>query len=83
MLPTLKDGDAVLLDPSAEVEPGDIVLANYPSKQSVKTIKRIGEISSDEKFLLVGDNPDESSDSNSFGAIAKSNILGKVVCRLK
>ncbi len=83
MLPTLKNGDAVLINPQAEVETGDIVLANHPFKQSVKMIKRIGEISNDEKFLLVGDNPNESSDSRSFGAISKKEILGKVVCRLK
>ncbi len=83
MLPTLKNGDAVLLDPTAEVEVGDIVLANHPFKQSVKVIKRIGEISTDERFLLIGDNPGESSDSRSFGAIPKSEILGKVTCRLR
>ncbi len=83
MLPTLKDGDAVLVDPNAEVEQGDIVLANHPFKQNVKMIKRIGEISDGENFLLVGDNADESSDSRSFGAIPKSEILGKVTCRLK
>ena len=83
MLPTLKDGDAVLIDPKAEVEVGDIVLANHPFKQSVKILKRISEISADDKFSLTGDNADESSDNRSFGEISKKDILGKVSCRLK
>ncbi|MEP7039414.1 MAG: nickel-type superoxide dismutase maturation protease [Acidobacteriota bacterium] len=83
MLPTLKDGDAVLINKKAGFETGDVVLANHPFKQSVKILKRIGEISADDKFSLTGDNADESSDSRSFGAIPKSEILGKVTCRLK
>ncbi len=83
MLPTLKNGDAVLINPQAKFETGDIVLANHPFKQSVKILKRIGEISKDGSFLLIGDNKDESSDSRSFGKISASEILGKAVCRLK
>lgn len=83
MLPTLKDGDAVLINKKAAFETGDVVLANHPFKQSVKILKRIGEISADGKFSLTGDNADESSDSRSFGAVPKSEILGKVTCWLK
>ncbi|CAN5416587.1 nickel-type superoxide dismutase maturation protease [soil metagenome] len=83
MLPTLKSGDAILINPQANFETGDIVLAKHPFKQSVKILKRIGEISKDGKFFLIGDNKDESSDSRSFSAIAESEILGKAVCRLK
>lgn len=83
MLPTLKTGDAVLINPQANFETGDIVLANHPFKQSVKILKRISEISEDGKFFLIGDNKDESSDSRSFSAISESEILGKAVCRLK
>ncbi len=83
MLPTLKSGDAVLINPRSKFETGDIVLAKHPFKQSVKILKRIGEISQDGKFFLIGDNKDESSDSRSFSAIPKSEILGKAVCRLK
>ncbi len=83
MLPTLKTGDAVLINPQANVAKGDIVLAKHPFKESVKILKRIGEISEDGKFFLIGDNKDESSDSRNFSAISASEILGKAVCRLK
>ncbi len=83
MLPNLKDGDAVLINPTAKPEKDDIVLAQHPFKQSVKILKRVGEIDANGNYILVGDNSTESTDSRSFGAILPKNILGKAVCRLK
>lgn len=82
MLPTLKNGDLVVINPNSDLCVGDIVLAQHPFKKSVKIIKRIAEILPDEKYFLVGDNPSESSDSRSFGAIRAEDILGKAVCLL-
>lgn len=82
MLPVLKNGDLVLINPNAEIAVGDIVLARHPFKKSVKIIKRVAEILPDEKYFLLGDNPSESSDSRSFGAIRAEDILGKAVCYL-
>jgi nickel-type superoxide dismutase maturation protease len=83
MLPALKEGDVVLINTKTGFAAGDIVLAQHPFKQSVKILKRITEITPEEKYFLSGDNPKESTDSRSFGAIAKKDILGKAVCRLK
>jgi nickel-type superoxide dismutase maturation protease len=83
MLPVLKDGDAVLIKPKAEFAAGDIVLAKHPFKESVKILKRIGEISSTGNFVLTGDNAGESTDSRTLGEIQAKDVLGKVVCRLK
>ena len=82
MLPTLRDGDLVLINPDTEYAVGDIVLAAHPFKKSVKIIKRIVEILPNEKYFLVGDNATESSDSRAFGAISAKHIFGKVVCRI-
>ena len=82
MLPDLKEGDLVLINPQAELQIGDIVLARHPFKQSVKIIKRVSEILSGERYFLVGDNLAESSDSRSFGAISAKDILGKAEARL-
>ena len=82
MLPTFKDGDAVLINPKAKAETGDVVLVNDPFNKGAKILKRIGEISADEKFSLTDDNSDDA-DSQTFGKISKSEILGKVTCRLK
>ncbi len=83
MKPTLADGDIVLLSPSKEFRTGDIVLARHPFKQSVKILKRIESIMSNGNYFLAGDDPAESTDSRSFGAIHAKDIIGKVVCLLK
>ena len=77
MLPVLKNGDLILINPCAEFRIGDIVLARHPFKQSVKIVKRIAEILPGERYFLLGDNPPESSDSRQFGAIPAKDILGK------
>ena len=83
MLPTLKNGDAILIKTGAKCAVGDIVLAQHPFKQSVKIVKRIERIDAAEKYFLVGDDPAESTDSRAFGAVSLKLIKGKAICRLK
>jgi nickel-type superoxide dismutase maturation protease len=83
MLPNLKNGDGVLINPDEKVSVGDIVLAKHPFKKSVIILKRLSEIDENGNYFLVGDNPSESTDSRTFGAISAKHILGKAVCRLK
>lgn len=82
MLPTLKSGQTIMVDPKAKISSGDIVLAAHPFKKSVNMIKRVESIKSDGRFILIGDNPNASSDSRVFGSISRDGILGKVVCGL-
>ncbi|MGH9949301.1 MAG: S26 family signal peptidase [Pyrinomonadaceae bacterium] len=82
MLPMLKSGDCVLIDPKSPISPGDIVLAEHPYKKGLKLIKRIDSVDSDGGCLLIGTNPDESSDSRTLGRFLRASIKGKVVCRL-
>lgn len=83
MLPTLKNGDGILIDQDAKIGVGDIVLSKHPFKKSVILVKRVSEIDENGKYFLVGDNPSESTDSRTFGALSAKHILGKAVCRLK
>jgi nickel-type superoxide dismutase maturation protease len=83
MLPHLKDGEVVLIKPKSRFQVGDIVLAQHPFKQSVKILKRIAEIDEKGNYVLTGDNPAESTDSRTFGAVSLKCILGKATCRLK
>jgi len=82
MLPTLKEGDAVMILPTKSIAPGDVVLANHPYKSSVKILKRVSEINDDGRYLLIGDNPAESTDSRAFGSLSIEYIQGKAVCRM-
>src|SRR5690349_3155031 len=83
MLPNLKNGDGILIDADAFISAGDIVLAKHPFKKSVIILKRLAEIDANGNYFLVGDNPAESTDSRTFGAISAKHILGKAVSRLK
>lgn len=82
MRPTLADGNTVLVEETQEIAVGDIVLADHPFKASVTLLKRVASIDGDGRFELRGDDPDESSDSRSFGTLPLRAIRGKVVCRL-
>jgi nickel-type superoxide dismutase maturation protease len=82
MQPTLNDNDVVLIERTSNVAVGDIVLARHPYKQSVKMLKRVEKIDENGRFSLVGDNPDESTDSRTFGTVSIEYIYGKAVCRL-
>lgn len=83
MAPTLREGDVVLVERCSTVKIGEIVIARHPYKQSVKVLKRIGEINASGDYILVGDNPAASTDSRTFGPIRRSQIIGNVTRRLK
>lgn len=82
MLPTLVPGDLLFCDATAyqhsSPQIDEIVVAIHPQQSTLKIIKRIGLIEADGSYLLLSDNPREGSDSLSFGAISRSNIIGKV-----
>ena len=82
MSPGLASGNKVLVDPRAAIAVGDIVLARHPYKQTTRLIKRVTEISESGDYFLAGDNPDESTDSRTFGKITTTDIIGKVVAKL-
>lgn len=82
MNPTLKDGEVVLVDRDAEIEVGDIVVARHPIEQNSELVKRVGRITEQGNYFLVGDNLEDSNDSRHFGAITREYIKGKVVARL-
>ena len=82
MNPTLRDGEVVLVDRDAEIEVGDIVVAKHPIEQISEVVKRVERINERGHYFLVGDNPDDSTDSRHYGAVTREYIKGKVVARL-
>ena len=82
MLPTLRSGEKVLIDPRATLHVGDIVGAHHPFKSKTKLIKRLLSIEPDGRYSLGGDNISVSTDSRTFGTIAREQVIGKVVARI-
>jgi nickel-type superoxide dismutase maturation protease len=80
MLPTLRPGERVLFDRLAYVShrprSGDIVLARHPDRPGLRMIKRAVTAGPD-LFLLLGDNPDESTDGRQLGPVRRRDILAR------
>ena len=85
MEPTLLPGDVVLVDTRAYVasipQVGDIVLARHPYQNGLSIIKRVADITPDNRLVLHSDNPQVGSDSRQFGTISQQRLIGRVTCR--
>ena len=85
MLPTLKPDDDILVVPvtrMTKLSPGDIVLCRHPFKPELRMVKRISETFYDGGCYVLSDNAAEGTDSRSFGAIGREQIVGLVTSRL-
>ncbi len=80
MLPSLKEGDYVLVLKTSKIKQNDIILLKNPKDGQI-IVKRVLSISPDSCFV-VGDNPEKSTDSREFGWVPKSSVVGKVVRRI-
>ena len=85
MAPTLASGDYVIVDNRAYARrspaPGDIVLACDPREPSRVIAKRVAGPDGADGVVLLGDNPDQSTDSRDFGPVRPTDITGRVVWR--
>jgi nickel-type superoxide dismutase maturation protease len=81
MQPALQPGDRILVNRWSRVQPGDIVVLRDPEFASTILIKRIADATSSGQLQVRGDNPNVSRDSRVFGAVARRQVMGKVVFR--
>ena len=83
MLPSLRDGDCVLIDARAFAHRppnvGEVVLALVPA--GIEVVKRVRHVDSAGRIWLHGDNPPESTDSRDFGPLGAADIGGLVLFR--
>jgi nickel-type superoxide dismutase maturation protease len=81
MAPTFSPGERVLFDRLAYVlerpAVGDVVLGHHRARPGVRMIKRIAEVTDQDEYILLGDNPDESTDSRTLGPFSRSDISAR------
>jgi type IV secretory pathway protease TraF len=93
MRPTLAPGDQLLCMRSGRIDRGHLVVVRPPS-HGFEMVKRVaslpGEILTVEgeerrlgpdEYLVVGDNPEASTDGRSFGPVRRAQIAGVVRLR--
>ena len=79
MSPALLPGDR-LIAVRAPGRSGDVVLAPDPRDPGRELIKRVTAVS-DSGVIVRGDNPAESTDARTFGALSPAEVRWRVVAR--
>ena len=75
MQPNFNSGDRVFVSKFGKIMENDIIVLNKDNKNMIKRVKKI----LNNKYHVLGDNQNESTDSRHFGLIEKKNIKGKVL----
>lgn len=80
MAPGLQPGDRLVFWKTTAVRAGDVVAAADPRHPERTVVKRAVAVGGD-GVLLLGDNPDQSTDSRHFGRVPVTSVRGKAVYR--
>lgn len=88
MRPTLEPGEWALAVAVASYRRGEVVVLEHPERPGFELVKRIiavpGDLAPDgrvldaDRFWLEGDSADASTDSRTFGTVARANLVGRV-----
>jgi phage repressor protein C with HTH and peptisase S24 domain len=79
MVPTLRDGDRVIVRHGAAIRPDDVVLATYRSLPDLLVLKRAVR-PQDGGWLLASDNPAAGGGSDVHGV---ADVAARVVVRVR
>ena len=85
MQPTLHAGTEILVDCRASaltsVRVGDVIYMRHPIDSDTRMIKRVVARDAETgRYTVHGDNPQQSTDSRTFGAVGQEYVLGRVCC---
>jgi len=75
MLPTLADGERLLVRRTRRVRPGDLVVVRDPDDPGRLLVKRL-LAREGSRLWLGGDNPRASRDSRAFGPVGRDLLVG-------
>jgi nickel-type superoxide dismutase maturation protease len=81
MEPALRAGDwIVVAGLSRPPRVGEIVLVRDPREPDRLILKRVATVS-DGECTILGDRPEESTDSRTFGPVPLANVVGRALFR--
>ena len=81
MEPTLRAGDWIVVSTlSRAPRVGEIVLVRDPRDGENVMLKRVAAVA-DGACTVLGDRPEESTDSRAFGPVPLGNLLGRALFR--
>ena len=80
MAPTLAAGDWVVARTDGRAAVGDVVVLEHPRRAGHLLVKRVARISP-AGFWVLGDSPEQSTDSRAFGSVPR--VIGRVVWRVR
>ncbi|MFF4421198.1 nickel-type superoxide dismutase maturation protease [Streptomyces sp. NPDC001549] len=84
MVPTLLNGDRLVVRYGAAVRPGDVVVLRHPLQQDLLMVKRAVERRPGGSWWVLGDNPyNETGDSTVYGAVPAELVLATAVLRFR
>lgn len=75
MLPTFFAGQVVAIKQTQQLQVGDVVMIKHGGLEKIKRIARMDTA----RVYLLGDNPNASTDSRTFGWLGRESVVGKVV----
>jgi nickel-type superoxide dismutase maturation protease len=90
MTPTLSPGEYLVAVRSRTVRRGSLVVVEHPDRPGYEMVKRVAALPGErvearilepDEYWVIGDNPDGSTDSRSFGPVSSAAIRGRVVLR--
>ena len=80
MQPALLPGDRLLVVGFLKARPGDVVAVVDPRDDGRTMVKRVATVDS-AGVTVLGDNPEASTDSRTFGPVPSHLLVGRVVYR--
>jgi nickel-type superoxide dismutase maturation protease len=80
MRPALEAGDRLVVSGLLRPRPGDVVAVVDPRQEERVMVKRVASVD-DGGITVVGDNPEASTDSRTFGPVDSDLVLGRVIYR--